>query len=110
MGRTLKCRGMSRRTTMTRVLACIALVAALLAPAGALAQTASKPSAVKFGIDVLRDENFKSLAGKKVGLIASPSRVDEHLAPTSTLFKKADGPTLVAMFGPEHGIYGNEYA
>ena len=95
---------------MTRVLACIALFAALFAPAAAPAQTAGRPSAVKFGIDVLRDENFQSLAGKKVGLIASPSSVDEHLAPTSTLFKQAKGLTLVAMFGPEHGIYGDEYA
>jgi uncharacterized protein YbbC (DUF1343 family) len=65
---------------------------------------------VKFGIDVLRDEGFKSLAGKRVGLIASPSSVDQHLAPTSALFKVAKGLKLVALFGPEHGIYGDEYA
>ncbi|MDQ3441183.1 MAG: DUF1343 domain-containing protein, partial [Planctomycetota bacterium] len=94
---------------MTRVLACIALLATFVASGAASAQTAAKPS-VKFGIDALRDENFKSLAGKRVGLIASPASVDEHLAPTSTLFKNAEGVTLVAMFGPEHGIYGDEYA
>ena len=94
---------------MKRWVAGSLVFASLLAPAAAIAQPAAKP-AVKFGIDVLRDENFKSLAGKKVGLIASPSSVDEHLAPTSTLFKQAKGLTLVAMFGPEHGIYGDEYA
>src|SRR5688500_5340404 len=94
---------------MKRWVACSLVLASFLAPAAAIAQPATKP-AVKFGIDVLRDENFKSLAGKKVGLIASPSSVDEHLAPTSTLFKQAKGLTLVAMFGPEHGIYGDEYA
>lgn len=65
---------------------------------------------IKFGVDVLRDEGFKSLAGKRVGLIASPSSVDEHLAPTSTLFRDAKTLKLVALFGPEHGIYGDEYA
>src|SRR5687768_6639944 len=94
---------------MKRWVACSLVLASFLAPAAAIAQPATKP-AVKFGIDVLRDENFKSLAGKKVGLIASPSSVEEHLAPTSTLFKQAKGLTLVAMFGPEHGIYGDEYA
>jgi uncharacterized protein YbbC (DUF1343 family) len=93
---------------MTRFLACF-LGILLLVPTTASAQPATKP-AVKFGIDVLRDENFKSLAGKRVGLIASPSSADEHMTPTSTLFKNAQGLKLVAMFGPEHGIYGDEYA
>lgn len=65
---------------------------------------------VKFGIDVLRDENFKSLAGKRVGLIANPASVDEHLAPTSHVIRDSGVVNLVAMFGPEHGIYGDEYA
>jgi uncharacterized protein YbbC (DUF1343 family) len=95
---------------MKRWVACSLVLAAMLIPAtGVRAQSATKP-AVKFGIDVLRDENFKSLAGKRVGLIASPASADEHLAPTSTLFKNAEGLNLVAMFGPEHGIYGDEYA
>ena len=55
-------------------------------------------------------ERFQSLAGKRVGLIASPSSIDEHLAPTSELLRDAKNVKLVAMFGPEHGIYGDEYA
>jgi len=88
---------------MNRLLACFALSLTLLAARDA-------HGGVKFGIDVLRDEGFKSLAGKRVGLIASPSSVDEHLAPTSALFQGAQDLKLVAMFGPEHGIYGDEYA
>ncbi len=66
---------------------------------------------VKFGIDVLRDENFKSLAGKRVGLIANPASVDEHLSPTAHVLRDSGGAVnLVALFGPEHGIYGDEYA
>src|SRR4051812_21942381 len=68
--------------SMIRSLLCIAVLLALaLAAPAASAQNAK----VKFGIDVLRDEGFKSLAGKRVGLIASPSSVDENLAPTSAL-------------------------
>jgi uncharacterized protein YbbC (DUF1343 family) len=77
---------------------------------GGNAATGGAPPAVKFGIDVLRDEAFASLAGKRVGLIASPSSVDEHLTPTSHLLRDATGVKLVSMFGPEHGIYGDEYA
>ena len=85
---------------MNRVLACLVLLA-IAAPA---------PGGVKFGIDVLREENFKSLAGRRVGLIASPASVDEHLTPTSHLLRDSKNVKLVAMFGPEHGIYGDEYA
>lgn len=95
---------------MMRFVTWFALVMTALAGPPAFAQTAANPSGVKFGIDVLRDENFKSLAGKRVGLIASPASVDEHLAPTSHLLRDATEVELVAMFGPEHGIYGDEYA
>jgi len=86
---------------MTRLAVCLIVV---------VASARVARSEVKFGIDVLRDEQFASLAGKRVGLIASPSSVDQHLDPTSALFKQAKGLKLVAMFGPEHGIYGDEYA
>ncbi len=97
---------------MTRFFACLALLATLFTHA-ALAQSpaaAGKPMGVKFGIDVLRDEQFKSLAGRRIGLIASPASVDEHLAPTSHVLRDSGVVKLVAMFGPEHGIYGDEYA
>jgi uncharacterized protein YbbC (DUF1343 family) len=45
-----------------------------------------------------------------VGLIANPASVDEHLTPTSYLLRDSNAVNLVAMFGPEHGIYGDEYA
>src|SRR5688572_20430786 len=105
---------------MIRLLACLAMTSLLSfgctagadgQPAGAAAAAApAKRAGVKFGIDVLRDEGFKSLAGKRVGLIASPSSVDENLTPTSHLLRDAKQVKLVAMFGPEHGIYGDEYA
>src|SRR5689334_13206038 len=61
-------------TVMTRLAVCLIVV---------VASARVARSEVKFGIDVLRDEQFASLAGKRVGLIASPSSVDQHLDPTS---------------------------
>jgi uncharacterized protein YbbC (DUF1343 family) len=70
----------------------------------------SAAAPVKFGIDVLRDENFKSLDGKRVGLVANPASVDSNLVSTATLFSRQKNFTLVSLFGPEHGIWGDEYA
>jgi uncharacterized protein YbbC (DUF1343 family) len=75
-----------------------------------LTAVAQPRTPVKFGIDVLREEGFKPLAGKRVGLVANPASVDANLTPTSDLFKKQSAFKLVSMFGPEHGIYGDEYA
>ena len=65
---------------------------------------------VRFGIDVLQDDNFQQLAGKRVALVANPAAVDARLRPTSDVLAGAKNVQLVSMFGPEHGIYGNEYA
>src|SRR3954471_24809846 len=65
---------------------------------------------VKFGIDVLRDSNFAALAGKRVGLVVNPASVDEHLASTVDVLHETKACKLVALFGPEHGVRGAEYA
>jgi uncharacterized protein YbbC (DUF1343 family) len=75
-----------------------------------LGSSALAAAPVKFGIDVLRDENFQSLAGRRVGLVANPASVDENLTSTATLFAQQKNFTLVSLFGPEHGIWGDEYA
>jgi uncharacterized protein YbbC (DUF1343 family) len=95
---------------MKRLLASLVLFILTISTSTTRAQPAPKLNAVKFGIDVLRDESFKSLEGKRVGLIASPSSVDEKMTPTSHLLRDSGTVKLVAMFGPEHGIYGDEYA
>jgi uncharacterized protein YbbC (DUF1343 family) len=65
---------------------------------------------VKLGIDVLRDENFKALEGKRVGLVTHPAGVDSKLISTVDVLHAARNVKLVALFGPEHGVYGDEYA
>jgi len=62
---------------------------------------------VKLGNEVLVEHKFKELAGKRVGLITNPSGVNSHLATTIEVLRTAKGVTLVALFGPEHGIYGD---
>ncbi|MFB3854391.1 MAG: exo-beta-N-acetylmuramidase NamZ domain-containing protein [Vicinamibacterales bacterium] len=63
---------------------------------------------VATGIDVLVAENFKSLAGKKVGLVTNHTGRSRTGDSTIDLLKGAAGVSLVALFSPEHGIRGTE--
>ncbi|MDP3431532.1 MAG: DUF1343 domain-containing protein [Bacteroidota bacterium] len=67
-------------------------------------------SKVKTGIEVLRDNNFKILQGKRVGLITNPTGVDSQLKSTVDILNEAPGVKLVALYGPEHGVRGDVYA
>ncbi|TFE72927.1 exo-beta-N-acetylmuramidase NamZ family protein [Methylacidiphilum caldifontis] len=63
-------------------------------------------SKVILGIDVLREENFAPLKGKRVGLITNQSGVDSQGRPTRIILQKAPGVKLARLFAPEHGIEG----
>lgn len=65
---------------------------------------------VKLGVDVLRENGFAELRGKRIGLIVNPASVAGDLTPTVDVLRKAPGVNLVALFGPEHGVYGDIYA
>ncbi len=62
---------------------------------------------VKLGNEVLAQDDFKVLQGKRIGLITNPSGVNRNLDSTIDVLRKAPGVKLVALFGPEHGIYGD---
>jgi uncharacterized protein YbbC (DUF1343 family) len=62
------------------------------------------------GIDVLREDQFQALQGKRVGLVANPASIDSRLVPTVDVLHQAQQVNLVALYGPEHGVYGDEYA
>ncbi|MGD9637181.1 MAG: exo-beta-N-acetylmuramidase NamZ domain-containing protein, partial [Pirellulales bacterium] len=62
--------------------------------------------AVKLGIDVLRAQGFKTLRGKRVGLITNHTGVDSAGVFTAKLLHDAEDVKLVALFSPEHGIAG----
>lgn len=76
----------------------------------ALASSAAAAPKVKLGIDVLREDDFQALRGKRVGLVVNPASVDSRLNSTADVLHQAEGVDLVALFGPEHGVYGDVYA
>jgi len=79
------------------------ILALLLLSAAAAAQ-------VKPGIEVLREQGFSCLQGKRVGLVTNPSGVDSKLSSTVDILFAAKGVNLVALYAPEHGIRGDVYA
>ena len=72
--------------------------------------THARAQSVTTGIEVLRDEQFAPLKGKRVGLITNPTGVDSKLRSTVDILKSAPGVNLVALFGPEHGVRGDHAA
>mgnify|MGYP001036570541 CR=1 FL=1 len=85
---------------MKKYILCV--VAGLLAFA---MQAITKP-----GIETLRDNGFKQLEGKRVGLITNPTGVDNNLKSTIDILHEAPNVELVALFGPEHGVRGDVHA
>lgn len=64
--------------------------------------------AVDLGVDVFFSEGgYLELQGKKIGLITNQTGVTKNLETTLDLFlQKERGVQLVALFAPEHGIFG----
>lgn len=65
---------------------------------------------VKPGIEVLRDNGFAQLQGKRVGLITNPTGVDNNLTSTIDILAAAPGVELTALYSPEHGVRGDVHA
>ncbi|AWI10687.1 hypothetical protein CKA38_13105 [Ereboglobus luteus] len=62
------------------------------------------------GIDVLEEGGFKQIAGKRVALLSHPAGVNRYGVSTIDVLRRAKNAKLVALFGPEHGIYGTARA
>lgn len=82
------------------------LVAALVL-SGMMAVSSLGAQTVLLGNEVLAESGFKVLKGKRVGLLTNPSGVNRNLESTVDLLRSAPDVKLVALFGPEHGIYGD---
>lgn len=65
---------------------------------------------IHLGIDVLEQSGFRAVNGKRVGLLTHPAGVNRQGESSIDVLRRAPNLRLVALFGPEHGIYGNEKA
>jgi len=77
--------------------------------AGQIAAPQAQPpsprvSHVRVGIDVLEEQHFRLLRGKRIGLITNQTGVDWRGRRTIDVIAHASGVKLVALFSPEHGI------
>jgi uncharacterized protein YbbC (DUF1343 family) len=61
---------------------------------------------VRLGSEVLSSRGFRELHGKRVGLLTNPSGLNREGTWTVDVLRSAPGVKLVALFGPEHGLYG----
>jgi uncharacterized protein YbbC (DUF1343 family)/CubicO group peptidase (beta-lactamase class C family) len=84
---------------------------ALLGPAPAT-QAAEAPATRPFvgpvmtGIDVLVEEQFAPLRGKRVALVTNQTGLDQQGRRTVDLLAAAPDVKLIKLFSPEHGLYG----
>jgi uncharacterized protein YbbC (DUF1343 family)/CubicO group peptidase (beta-lactamase class C family) len=67
---------------------------------------AGSSTKVLTGIDVLERDNFKPLAGMRLGLVTNHTGRNREGRQTIDVLSKAPGVKLVALFSPEHGIRG----
>ncbi len=82
---------------MAAALALLALLAGGSQPSGAR---------VRVGIDVLEEQGFAPLRGKRVGLITNQTGRTSDGRRTVDVLAAAEGVKLVALFSPEHGLEG----
>jgi uncharacterized protein YbbC (DUF1343 family) len=67
----------------------------------------TRAGATRTGLDVLEDENFAPLQGKRIGLITNQTGVDRQGRRNLDVMRQA-GITVAALFSPEHGIAGTK--
>jgi uncharacterized protein YbbC (DUF1343 family) len=99
---------------MCRFVALALVIAAAIRPAsaqqttgpiiGTVAAGRSSYSTVKTGIEVLKEQDFAPLKGKRIGLITNFTAVLPDYTRTLDILAKAPGVSVVAIFTPEHGL------
>ena len=58
------------------------------------------------GMDALRVRRFDLLKGRRVGLLSHQAALTSDGSTSAQLLHRARGVQLVALFGPEHGFFG----
>lgn len=115
---------MMRRFMMRRVMMPIVLLPILLLPvlllasllmaghsfaAETITQTNVKTdgrSHMLTGIDMLQRDNFRQLEDQRIGLITNHTGVNRNGVSTVRLLHQSESTQLVALFSPEHGLFG----
>ena len=87
------------------ILRCFPLLCALAVTHSSVGQ-----AKISLGIDYLTETEFEVLSGKKVGLLTHPAGKNGRGQSTVEVLFSSPQVDLVALFGPEHGIYGDEKA
>jgi len=72
----------------------------------ALVTQADPLRAVLTGIDVLEQEDFARLRGRNIGLITNQTGINRQGVSDIQILHAADEVNLVAIFNPEHGLFG----
>ena len=67
---------------------------------------ANRNGNVLTGIDVLEQQGFAALAGKRIGLLTNQTGLDSSGRRTIDVLAHAPGVQLTAIFSPEHGVTG----
>lgn len=62
---------------------------------------------IVLGCEIFITRHLDSVKGKRLGLITNPTGVDSHLNHLIDLFYEDPAIDLVALYGPEHGVYGS---
>src|SRR4051812_32521938 len=70
------------------------------------AESTGAPADVMTGLDVLKRDNFAPLKGKNIAIVTNHTARDRDGNHIIDLMMKAEGVKIVALFSPEHGLYG----
>jgi uncharacterized protein YbbC (DUF1343 family) len=72
----------------------------------AVSANAGPEKTVLNGIDVLQRDGFRALDGQRIGLITNHTGINKNGINTAVLLHQSKNTNLVAMFSPEHGLFG----
>ncbi|MFN3335932.1 MAG: exo-beta-N-acetylmuramidase NamZ domain-containing protein [Thermomicrobium sp.] len=65
---------------------------------------------VRTGLEVFLEKGCPAIDGRRVGLITNPTGIDRLLRRTVDVLFQSNRVNLIALFGPEHGLYGEGQA
>lgn len=88
------------------LLALLCATASLAMQRITLAAEPAQRSPVRLGVEVLQQDGFAPLLGKRVGLITNHTGLTGDGQTTIDLLHQAEQVQLVRLFGPEHGLRG----